>query len=146
MEIEFQVDLAGFEAWRSRVESAVPRIFDELLERGGNLIASVMREKAPVKTGFLRDSIVTRRAPDTVSVGPTASYASFVEFGTRPHIIYPVTANVLAFEVGGKTVFAKHVNHPGFPGRFFVRGTSEEVWPRIQSLAEEMIRLLLEMA
>lgn len=40
--------------------------------------------------------------------------ATFVEAGTRPHIIRPVRARVLAWkDRGGQQHFAKQVNHPG---------------------------------
>ena len=41
-------------------------------------------------------------------------YASYVEEGTRPHMIYPKRATVLSW-IGydGTRVFARWVNHPG---------------------------------
>jgi hypothetical protein len=32
---------------------------------------------------------------------------------TRAHVIVPRRASVLVFEVAGRTVFTRHVNHPG---------------------------------
>jgi hypothetical protein len=40
-------------------------------------------------------------------------YASFVEEGTPPHEIRPRSGQALRFNVGGRTVFARSVNHPG---------------------------------
>lgn len=37
----------------------------------------------------------------------------YVLGGTRPHVIRPVRARALKFTVGGQTVFAKVVFHPG---------------------------------
>ena len=52
-------------------------------------------------------------------------YAAIHEFGgqTSPHDIYPKKADALAFVMGGKTVFAKVVHHPGskIPERSFMR-------------------------
>lgn len=64
------------------------------------------------------------RSRTTVRATPTVSgyqieavadtpYARFVADGTRPHTIRPRTARALRFQVGGKTVFAMRVNHPG---------------------------------
>lgn len=54
-------------------------------------------------------------------------YAGIHEFGgvTPPHDIYPKKAQVLAFAMGGKTVFAKVVHHPGskMPERSFLRSS-----------------------
>jgi hypothetical protein len=140
--IQFRLDAHKLEAWAGRIRYEAPEVFDELLERGGDLVAGIMREKVPVRTGFLRESIVIRKGRDAVEVAPTAPCAAFVEFGTGPHLIMPVSANVLAFERGGETIFAKHVHHPGFPGRFFVRATREEALPQVQGLAEELMQVL----
>lgn len=44
----------------------------------------------------------------------TAPYATFIEGGTKPHVIYPVRARYLVFtNREGVRVFAKKVNHPG---------------------------------
>lgn len=142
VQIQFRVDARKFEGWAGRVKREAPEVFDELLTRSGDLIANVMRKKSPVKTGFLRDSIRVRKGQEAVEVVPTAPYAPYVEFGTSPHFIFPNVGNVLAFEIGGKTVFARRVFHPGFPGRFFVQGTREEALPQVRGLAEEMMNLL----
>lgn len=44
------------------------------------------------------------------------SYAGYVHEGTRPHVIKPKSTKSLKFKVGGATVFAKKVNHPGYKG------------------------------
>ena len=41
-------------------------------------------------------------------------YGSFVRGGTKPHEIRPKKkGGVLVFKIGGRTIFAKKVNHPG---------------------------------
>ncbi|WP_327345999.1 hypothetical protein [Streptomyces europaeiscabiei] len=46
----------------------------------------------------------------------------FVLDGTRPHIIRPRRAKALRFDVGGETVFASVVRHPGTrPNNFMGR-------------------------
>lgn len=141
-QIQFRVDAESFDKWGNRIKREAPQVFDGLLTQSGDLVAKTMKEKAPIKSGFLRESITIRKGQNQVEVGPTAKYAPFVESGTRPHIIEPVSATVLAFEIGGETVFARRVSHPGFSGRFFVRETKDECLPQIQSLAREMYELL----
>ena len=50
-----------------------------------SIVESSAKEKAPVKTGALRDSIISdveqTAAEVTVEVGPTVDYADDVEFG-----------------------------------------------------------------
>ena len=49
--------------------------------------------------------------------GGTAYYLRFQEDGTAAYQIVPNRAKVLAFEIGGKTIFSKRVQHPGLPAR-----------------------------
>ena len=49
----------------------------------------------------------------TSSDGKSYNLGWLLETGTSPHIIRPVNASALRFEVNGKEVFAKEVNHPG---------------------------------
>ena len=86
---------------------------------------------APVRTGRLRSSI--RAEPPrifslrgSVTVGSDLEYAAMVNDGTRPHVIRPRTKQLLRFQVGGRTVFAKVVNHPGTrPNPFLDRALRE---------------------
>lgn len=54
-------------------------------------------------------------------------YASYVEEGTRPHVIYPRRASVLSW-IGydGTRVFARYVNHPGSRPYPFMHHASEK--------------------
>lgn len=89
------------------------------------------KQLAPVDTGRLRASIsaqprVTFRGP-TVRVTADVNYATFVENGTRPHVIRPRRAQVLKFKVGGRTVYAKVVHHPGTKGVHFMAKAVQQV-------------------
>ena len=78
-----------------------------------------------VQTGNLRNNLEYsyRKTGDIVKITITSDtpYSSFVHEGTRPHIIRPVRKQVLKFQVGGRTVFTKEVNHPGTKARPFLR-------------------------
>lgn len=74
--------------------------------------------KAPHRTYELRGSIETsgvRTSGSTVSFTLTAGadHARIVAEGSRPHTIRPRRAKVLRFKVGGTTVYAASVQHPG---------------------------------
>ncbi len=61
-----------------------------------------------------------------------APHALFVHWGTRPHVIRPKTKKALRW-VGGSGggtgfIFAKFVNHPGYPGdAWLVKAADEAV-------------------
>ena len=89
-------------------------------------IANALRNElvlvCPVDKGILRNSI---------NVGPTERgllismvvYGKFVEFGSNPYVIKPVSKKALKFRVGGKTVIVRSVRHPGIRPTYFVRNT-----------------------
>ena len=114
--------------------------FSTLLDHIAHRLAEETRTRAPVRTGRLRDSIRVVRVGQARFVGPTVPYAPYVEFGVRLHMIRPCRARTLRFEVGGRTVFATYVRHPGFSGRFFVRRSVEAVVREIPGLFGEVFR------
>lgn len=87
---------------------------------------------APVDTGRLRASIrVERRSVLGLrmrwTIGSDVEYAPMVNDGTRPHVIRPKNAKVLRFKVGGQTVFARVVHHPGTRAQPFLDRALREV-------------------
>lgn len=93
-----------------------------------------------VRSGNLRRSITYRISDDATSVtgitGTNSEYGHIHEYGgkTPPHIIRPKTAKALMFQIGGQTVFAKEVHHPGskMPMRSFLRSSLREQASMIQ--------------
>lgn len=45
----------------------------------------------------------------------------YVLYGTRPHVIRPVRARALRFQVGAQTVYARTVMHPGTKANNFLK-------------------------
>lgn len=82
-------------------------------------VSTTAKALVPVRTGFLRSSIhpdpVRRTGPWSIDTGVSADapYAAPVHEGARPHVIRPRHARFLRFEVEGRVVFARRVNHPG---------------------------------
>lgn len=70
-------------------------------------------------------------------------YAAIHEFGgqTAPHLILPKKASVLSFTAGGKTVFARKVNHPGskMPERSFLRSSLRDMSEQISREMKESV-------
>ena len=112
------------------LESAAEKISGpakaKFVARIADVLYGTMRELAPLKTGFLRDSIVKYVENDEAAVGPLASYASFVEFGTKPHMIFTAGASCLSFVANGVRVFTKYVFHPGTRPQPFVKYAVQE--------------------
>lgn len=93
--------------------------------------AAMPRRIAP----FLR-AIVEDRGPGREIIGivalprSTKSRRTFIarlaESGTAPHEIRPGRRGLLRFEVGGRVVFTRRVNHPGSPARPWLQPALDE--------------------
>jgi len=100
-----------------------------------------VRNAAPVKTGETRDQVnlVPESSPPAFSariVSPTPQ-GQWAEEGTPAHIIRP-HGNVLVFEVGGETVFARIVHHPGTTAKPWFHPTIESGYlPALQDAAAQ---------
>lgn len=116
---------------------AVQKSPPSMLRTLGLTAVREQKRLVPRKTGNLGRSIhiagITR---SSVTTQASAGYAGYVEYGTKPHIIRPRRAAVLAFPAsgtsrrlsgkarkGGALAFAKMVRHPGTkPQPFMVPG------------------------
>src|SRR5687768_7984981 len=96
-------------------------------------VSATAKTLAPVRTGALKASIhpdpVRRTGPWRIESGVSADapYAAPVHEGARPHVIRPRNARALRFEVGGRVVFARRVNHPGNRANPFLSNAAHRV-------------------
>lgn len=119
----------------------------QLLAETAGTVQSLAAAKAPRKKGTLSNSISVRWEGDlTAVIGPTVPYGVFQEFGTGErgefpgdaYEIRPRKASVLRFTVGGRTVYAKVVHHPGVAPHPFMRPAAQEaLGPLAEKLAEQ---------
>lgn len=70
-----------------------------------------------VRTGALKRSLTIRQGVrgrvQYVSVGSNLPHALMHHEGTRPHSISAHEGRIMRFNVGGRVVYARRVNHPG---------------------------------
>jgi len=97
---------------------------------------------APWRTGRLAQSIVKEIGNGEATIAALASHARFVMFGTAPPDISPMNARVLAFNVGGKLIFASLVHHPGTKPNPFMQNAVEDAGSKAE---ETFAKLWLEM-
>lgn len=112
----------------------------------------------PWRTGNLLQSFRFRSTATQARWFPTARYAPFVEFGTKPHTIVPVNARVLAWGGGrsagryvtassgrqyfrqgavGTASFAMRVNHPGTKPKPFMKKIVEKSAAEVNKLFQQ---------
>lgn len=108
-----------------------------VLLQSANYIKADMEQRAPVRTGRLRQSIAITVDGSGVKIGPHTEYAAFVEFGTKPHVIEARNKKALAFMMGNTRVVVKRVNHPGSRAKPFVRPAFEDWVNTLGVLAAE---------
>lgn len=80
--------------------------------------AELERQTGAYHRGFRSRTIVGAKGPrlmieNNATTRDGRQIAPMVEKGTRPHIIRPRSGRVLVFQVDGRAVFARLVNHPG---------------------------------
>lgn len=144
MSAKVETNSPQLEAWFTEAANKQPEILCAWKEGGKRLVMEEMRGRTPVRKGFLRESITAAETPDGFIVYPRAKYAGFVEKGTGPHMIFPSKAKVLRWtDQWGAEIFARHVHHPGFPGRFFVQKTFDAVKLELGRLYAEIVERVL---
>ena len=118
-----------------KIPAASEIVTEQFYDRGSLAVMEKMRRNTPKKRGFLRESVTRIKTSEGFLVYPAAAYAEIVEKGSRPHIIFPASGKVL-HRLGpwGEPIFVKKINHPGFPGRFFIRRTDEEIGGTLEQL------------
>lgn len=120
--------------WAARVHSAA---VDDVL--------AAEAAAAPVKTGATRRGV--RRTPTrrlgnrlTATTENTTPQGEYVERGTRPHVILPRNGKYLRFRIGGRTIYARKVNHPGAPPRPWLKPTAAARWTGALANAARTVR------
>ena len=119
---EFDVTLPftqeAIDALGPRVRSAVDFAIRKTAIRVQNEAKGLM----PIRTGVLRSSFRAQATQNGVELEWRAPYAEVVDIGAPAHeMVAPTSGGKKAyrFRIGGKTIFAKRINHPGQKGRFY---------------------------
>jgi hypothetical protein len=112
----FSVDIPNISAIQSALAD-YPAISTPIIQRAIVAAQAVLAkfttaETVPIKTGNLVQNWGFEVGNLQARYWPRASYAPFVEFGTKPHEIRPVTKRGLANIETGQ-YFGQLVHHPG---------------------------------
>lgn len=120
------MSLKGGRELRARLK-AIKATFKPLGREWAKDTYKAARPMVPSKTNRLRRSMrVLSATAKRARVG--AHYtAYFIDKGPKPHVIAPKRAGGrLVFKSGGRTIFARKVNHRGYRGRPFRRRAALE--------------------
>ena len=98
------------------------------------------------RTGHLQQSIradLSKVHEGKAEIVANASYAPFVEFGTKPHLIKPERRQTLRWATDSGYAFAKLVKHPGSkPYPFFRKAIEEYLSEAEKSFTEVFLKAL----
>ncbi|MGQ9530152.1 MAG: HK97-gp10 family putative phage morphogenesis protein [Candidatus Bathycorpusculaceae bacterium] len=86
MAVEISCDVEGVEEFKAvmqRFDGAVQRYVHEQLASWAAEVKALAQQLAPFKTGHLRSSIYAKVNEWVAEIGAEATYALFIEFGTR---------------------------------------------------------------
>lgn len=122
--------MAGVRIDRAEILRAARRAATSEITAGARQVTNRAKILTPVNTGRLRASIhytVSHSGNPSAVVETNVNYAPYVHDGTRPHIIRPRRRQALRFRVGGATVFATEVHHPGTSARPFLTAALREI-------------------
>lgn len=101
---------------------AMPDLMRPYAPRGkiGQLQGAIRRDRSIIE--FSADTVVGR-------IEAPVPQAKWTDEGTEAHVIRPKkVGGVLVFEMGGQTVFARVVNHPGNVARPWWRRALNATW------------------
>jgi hypothetical protein len=113
--MQFEIQLSGIAKLTASFEQS-PEIAAPILQRALSASQAILaknttRDTVPWRTGFLTQTFRAEMSGLVLRWFPTASYAPFVEFGTKPHDIVPKDAKALYWPGARHPV--KIVHHPG---------------------------------
>jgi HK97 gp10 family phage protein len=86
MAVEITCDIEGIEEFKAAIQqfdSAMQRHVHRQLASWAADVKALAKQLAPVRTGHLRSSIYTNISEWVAEIGAEATYALFVELGTR---------------------------------------------------------------
>lgn len=159
------VSIEGIDGVQQTLARLVPkseRAVLELAERIHELaVAGAEKHR---KSGALVDAFGhgPQKIPGGWSIGADrqrAPHAVFVHWGTKPHPIFPSGASlvaqkrlsgkfkvekgqrqVLRWQVGGRNIFARFVNHPGYKGDPFLVNAANQAMREFPRMVEQSMK------
>ncbi len=134
--MDFQVQITGLDQLVAKLKQA-PDIAAPILQRALSASQAILAKYTtkgivPWRTGFLTQSFRAELTTGMLRWFPTASYAPYVEFGTKPHVILPKEKKALYWPGAAHPV--RSVNHPGTKPNPFLERIISTAQPDIDAM------------
>ena len=117
----------------------------EILDESADVLLAEIRKTAPKKTGkYAKSWKKDNSTENSIQITtPMGNLYIILEFQGRRSGRISARRNVLHFQVDGQDVFAKFVDHPGFPPIPHVRPALKRVTPKIREIIHQKLQELL---
>ena len=89
----------------------------------------VLQQNSPVDHGLLKQWFIESIDDEEAHIKTPAEYAMYVNYGTRPHFIYPTNKKMLYWEGAEHPV--PYVVHPGTTPTLFIENSIDDVEGRL---------------
>jgi hypothetical protein len=123
------VSLKGGRELRARLK-AIRVAFKPIGREWAEDAAEIAKRKVAQNTGKTRRSFRVKNATQRKATVVGNYTAYFIDAGPVRHQIVAKRKPRLIFQAGGRTIFAKRVNHPGYRGRPFRAAAAHEALRR----------------
>jgi hypothetical protein len=144
--LDFQVTIQNLDQLIAALRQA-PTIAAPILQRALSASQAILAKYTikgivPWRTGFLAQTFQAQLSSGMLRWFPTASYAPFVEFGTKPHVILPKSKTALFWPGANHPV--RSVNHPGTKPNPFMERIVAAAQPDIDTVFGTALRQITE--
>ena len=127
VEVIIEADLSGV---TDKISSdKMKEVQSKGLEYAAQETVRTLMINSPVDHGLLKSWFIESLSDDEAVIKTPAEYAKYVNDGTGPYVIEPVSAQALYWPGADHPV--KRVIHPGIKGQHFVEDSVDEVESRI---------------
>jgi hypothetical protein len=137
-----QIDTDAIAMFADEFADLAPQIRDAIDEGLAEIAERLVTEIAAIAPGRLGTDIQFQQLGEGVyDIGyndpETEMIATFINYGTAPHLITPAFAQVLHFITPeGEEVFTREVMHPGIAPRYFLEAARMAIEGETESIME----------
>ena len=127
VQVSVDIDLTGLTGNLS--EDKLTQAKSQGLSYASQEMVRVLQMNSPVDHGLLKSWFIDSIDDEEAHIKTPADYAIYVNYGTRPHFIYPTNAKMLYWEGAEHPV--PHVVHPGTSPTLFIENSIDDVEGRL---------------
>ena len=125
VEVTIDIDLSGLTGKFEKYPEAKPLG----MEYAAQEMVRVLQSNSPVDHGLLKSWFIDSLSEDEAVIKTPAEYAAAVNYGSRPHFIYPTNKKMLYWDGADHPV--PFVVHPGTAPTLFVENSISDVEGRL---------------